>query len=157
MTTFTQKRRSSVSFKPRSLTWTKVHSETGRTLAAFQVSDSFGSISNMSHYYSLSNSGHVKRRETKRQKVRAWRTNRTAFHRQTLHLSCHLTASSPSPRCVCRGLHLLDTISCSLTSSRGTGQQPYPSSWRSWGLITSRHRSKHVSVLHSPNEAASAH
>lgn len=43
-----------MSFKPQSLTSTKVVSETGRTLAAFQCSDTLGSISNMLHYYSNS-------------------------------------------------------------------------------------------------------
>lgn len=94
------KKPSSVSFKLQSLTSTKVVSETERTLAVFQGSDTLGSISNMLHYYSVSNSGDKQGHETKCQKVTAWRTNRAAFCQQTLHLSFHLTTSAPSCWCI---------------------------------------------------------
>lgn len=45
-----------MSFKLESLTSAKVVSETERTLAVFQGFDTVGSISNMLHYYSVSNS-----------------------------------------------------------------------------------------------------
>lgn len=57
-----------MSFKPQSLTSTKVVSETGRTLAAFQCSDTLGSISNMLHYYSNSEDkqGHENQKKKKK-------------------------------------------------------------------------------------------
>lgn len=74
-----------MSFKPQSLTSTKVLSETGRTLAAFQCSDTLGSISNMLHYYSNSEDkqGHENKtpNQKKKKKVTAQRTSRAALGR----------------------------------------------------------------------------
>lgn len=55
-----------MTFRLPSLTAAKVVSETGRTLAAFQGSDTLGSVSNMSHDYSHSADKQGHERKTKK-------------------------------------------------------------------------------------------
>lgn len=73
-----------MSFKRQSLTSTEVVSETGRTLAAFQCSDTLGSIANMLHYYS--NSEDKQGHETKREEQHEEQTEQLSVDRRSV---CH--------------------------------------------------------------------
>lgn len=152
----------SVSFKLHSLVSTKVVSETERTLGVFQGFGTLGFISNKLHYYSASHSVDKQGHETNCQKVMVWRTNQAESCQQPFDLSFKLT---PSSSCWWGFSKKTSTdysaaIFCSLTSSQCTLEKyklAYLFSWRSWGIMTSCYRSKHFSVRHPPNEAASGH
>ena len=64
-----------------SLAAANVISETGRTLAAFQGSDTLGSVSNMSHHYSNSADKQGHERKTEKPSMSSRRTRRlSSFH-----------------------------------------------------------------------------
>lgn len=107
-----------MTFRLQSLTAAKVVSETGRTLAAFQGSDTLGSVSNMSRDYSspADKQGHERKAEKP-----------SMESRNRLHSSFHPAAKKPL---------LLNKATLPVPTN-----QAHLFSRHSRAVMTSRHRS----------------